>query len=116
MKVYGIKNCDTVKKALKWLDDHHITYEFHDFKKLGVSEEKLAEWDAKAGWEALINKRGTTWKKLDPAIQASVSNKQAAFQLMMEKTSVIRRPVIETQGSFILGFNEAEYLERLGQV
>jgi arsenate reductase (glutaredoxin) len=109
MKVYGIKNCDTVKKAVKWLDDNKLTYEFHDFKKLGVSVGKLKEWSEKKGWEPLINKRGTTWKKLEPEAQAQVNDEQSAFALMQEKTSVIKRPIIETQHQLLLGFDESDY-------
>lgn len=113
MKVYGIKNCDTVKKALKWLDEHNISYEFHDFKKLGVSREKLEEWSGELGWEPLLNKRGTTWKKLDPQSQSKIQNKDEAFGLMQEKTSVIKRPVIEGRAKLILGFDEAVYQDLL---
>lgn len=109
MKVYGIKNCNTVKKALDWLKDHHIEYEFHDFKKLGVSESKLDEWASKTGWEALINRKGTTWRQLEPERQKAIVSREEAFRLMQEKTSVIRRPVIENGGNIILGFDEAAY-------
>ena len=112
MKVYGIKNCDTVKKTLTWFKNAGIEIEFHDFKKLGVSEDKLEQWSAQTGWEALLNKRGTTWKKLDAGMQNSIITKQAAFKLMMEKTSIIKRPVIETgSGKIILGFNEEQLSE-----
>lgn len=109
MKVYGIKNCNTVKKALDWLNDNHIEFEFHDFKKQGISEAKLEEWDSKLGWEPLINKKGTTWKQLDPTRQASVNSKLEAFRLMQEKTSVIKRPVLETENEILLGFDEDAY-------
>lgn len=113
MKVYGIKNCDTVKKALNWLSDHHISYEFHDFKKEGVTEAKLEEWASKQGWEALINKKGATWKKLDPDTQNSVTSAGSAFKLMQEKTSVIKRPVIEQGDVLLNGFDEAVYSKSL---
>jgi arsenate reductase (glutaredoxin) len=109
MKVYGIKNCDTVKKALKWLDDNQVSYEFHDFKKLGVTEDKLEQWSTKTGWEPLLNKRGTTWKKLDVEVQSKVTDKVAAFALMQDKTSVIKRPVVETPSGVLLGFDEEAY-------
>jgi arsenate reductase len=114
MKVYGIKNCNTVKKALDWLTENKIAYEFHDFKKLGVSESKLGEWADKLGWEPLVNKRGTTWKQLEPERQKAVNSKQEAFKLMQEKTSVIKRPVIETDNGVLLGFDEAEYKKLFG--
>lgn len=109
MKVYGIKNCNTVKKALDWLNENHIEYDFHDFKKLGITEAKLDEWISELGWEALVNKRGTTWKQLDPARQIEVNSKSAAIELMREKTSVIKRPLIETEKGILLGFDEAAY-------
>ena len=114
MKVYGIKNCNTVKKALDWLEKSHIDYEFHDFKKLGISELKLEEWASKLDWESLMNKRGTTWKQLDSALQLAANSKAEAFKLMQEKTSVIKRPVIETEKSTYLGFDEAAYKTLFG--
>lgn len=114
MKVYGIKNCNTVKKALDWLKENKIEYDFHDFKKLGVTEDKLAEWSSKLGWEPLVNKRGTTWKQLDAERQAIVTSRQEAFNLMQEKTSVIKRPVIETEKGVILGFDENAYKKHFG--
>lgn len=115
MKVYGIKNCDTVKKALNWLDNHHIAYEFHDFKKSGITEDKLREWAGKVGWESLINKKGITWKKLDPAVQHAVSTEDAAFSLMQEKTSVIKRPVVEDGEILLQGFDEKIYSETFAE-
>ena len=112
MKIYGIPNCNTVKKTLDWFRLHEIDFEFHDFKKLGISRLKLEEWSGHLGWEALLNKRGTTWKLLAPEIQNSITSKDSAFKLMQEKVSVIKRPVIETGlDSVLLGFNE----EQLGE-
>lgn len=113
MKVYGIKNCDTVKKALKWLESHNIDFEFHDFKKAGISNEKLKEWSTKLGWEPLLNKRGTTWKKLDAETQNRIINENDAFKLMQEKTSVIKRPVIENGQDILIGFDENTYQQTL---
>jgi arsenate reductase len=112
MKIYGIPNCNTVKKTLDWFRLHEIDFEFHDFKKLGIDRLKLEEWSGHLGWEALLNKRGTTWKLLSPEIQNSITSKESAFKLMQEKVSVIKRPVIETgHDSVLLGFNE----EQLGE-
>ena len=111
MKVYGITNCNTVKKALDWLKQHNISYEFHDFKKLGVSADKLDEWDAKAGYEKFLNKQGLTWKQLDPAVKATITGKQPALNLLQQKTSMIKRPVIEDGGFLFFGFDEAAYNE-----
>jgi len=113
MKIYGIPNCNTVKKTLDWFRLHEIDFDFHDFKKLGVDRLKLEEWSEHLGWEALLNKRGTTWKMLLPEIQNSITSKDSAFKLMQEKVSVIKRPVIETgSSSVLLGFNE----EQLGDL
>ncbi len=113
MKIYGIPNCNTVKKTLDWFRLHEIDFEFHDFKKLGIDRLKLEEWSGHLGWEALLNKRGTTWKMLSPEIQNSIRSKDSAFKLMQEKVSVIKRPVIETGlDSVLLGFNE----EQLGDL
>ena len=109
MKIYGIPNCNTVKKALDWLKENHLNFEFHDFKKLGIEESKLKEWADQVGWETLINKRGTTWKKLDIETQLSISNESAAFQLMQQKPSIIKRPLIEHKGSILQGFDADAY-------
>ena len=105
MIVYGIKNCDTVKKALKWLDENGAEYEFHDFKKLGVTEEKLEEWSDKVGYETLINKKGTTWKKLSSEEQLAATDRISAYKVMQDKTSVIKRPVIEYNNKVVVGFD-----------
>jgi arsenate reductase (glutaredoxin) len=114
MIVYGIKNCNTVKSALDWLKKHNVEFEFHDYKKLGITKAKLVEWSTQIGWESLVNKRGTTWRQLDEAVQKKVTNEKAAITLMMEKTSVIKRPLIEQKGKVILmGFDEVEYSKKL---
>lgn len=112
-QVYGIKNCDTVKKALKWLGENGIEYEFHDYKSKGISEKYLKNWISQIGWEPLVNKKGMTWRQLDPETQAGIKNEKAAIKLMIEKTSVIKRPLIESSGKIVaLGFDEAEYGKR----
>lgn len=103
LTVYGIKNCNTVKSALTWLKENRIAFEFHDFKSKGISEAKLAEWCRQLGWESLVNKRGTTWRQLLPSVQEKVKTQSAAIALMQEKTSVIKRPVIES-GKKVLAF------------
>ena len=113
MKVYGITNCNTVKKALDWLKANHVDYEFHDFKKLGISEEKLQEWDQKAGYEKFMNKQGLTWKQLDPAVKESIKTNTDALKLLQQKISMIKRPVIEKNGFLFFGFNEEVYTEEL---
>jgi arsenate reductase len=113
MKVYGITNCNTVKKALDWLKENKVAYEFHDFKKLGVSFDKLNEWDKKAGYEKFLNKQGLTWKQLDPAVKESIKTREDALQLLQQKTSMIKRPVIENGDDLFFGFDEQQYRERL---
>jgi Spx/MgsR family transcriptional regulator len=109
MKVYGIPNCNTVKKALDWFKANNIMFEFHDFKKLGAPAEKLGEWDSKAGYEKFLNKQGLTWKQLDPTIKDSIKTKDDALQLLQQKTSMIKRPVIEDGDFLFFGFDEAAY-------
>ncbi|WP_257670069.1 ArsC family reductase [Parapedobacter tibetensis] len=113
MHVYGIKNCNTVKKALTWLEENNVPYTFHDFKKEGVTVEKLRAWEDETGWEPLVNKRGTTWRQLSPTEQNAVRDAESANKLMQVKTSVIKRPVIESSNGIILGFDEAEYETKL---
>ncbi|PSF11997.1 ArsC family reductase [Marinobacter shengliensis] len=108
MKLYGIKNCDTVKKARKWLDDNGIVYEFHDFKKDGLTSEKLSQWEQAIGWETLINKRGTTWRKLPDELRDTI-NAQNAHQIMLENTSIIKRPVVERGDEVTVGFNADQW-------
>lgn len=113
MIVYGIKNCNTVKSALDWLKKKKIDFEFHDYKKEGISSEKLKGWSKQVGWENLVNKRGQTWRKLDEKEQKKVIKEAAAIRLMMDKTSVIKRPLIEKSSKVVLmGFDEAEYLKK----
>lgn len=108
MKVYGIPNCNTVKKTIDWLRDNKIDFEFYDFKKKGIDAATLKEWSEELGWEKLVNKKGTTWKKLSPEEQEKVTSEEVAINLMQEKTSVIKRPVIEADGKLLIGFNEEE--------
>ncbi|MDB5132210.1 MAG: putative reductase [Mucilaginibacter sp.] len=109
MKVYGITNCNTVKKVLDWLKANQVDYEFHDFKKLGVSEDKLNEWDKKAGYEKFLNKQGFTWKQLDPQVKESIKTSSDALKLLQQKTSMIKRPVIEKDDFLFFGFDEEIY-------
>lgn len=110
--VFGIPNCDTVKKARKWLDANEINYEFHDYKKKGVDKKKLESWSNELGWDALLNRRGTTWRKLDESDKADV-NEARAIDLMVEHTSMIKRPVIEYDSGLLLGFDEEKYRQAL---
>jgi arsenate reductase (glutaredoxin) len=99
--VYGIPNCDTVKKARQWLDTQGMAYVFHDFKKQGVPADRLNAWIEAAGWEALLNRRGTTWRRLDDATREAVVDAASAKALMLASPSVIKRPVFERLGVFL---------------
>ena len=110
MTVYGIPNCNTVKKATSWLMDHGFNFEFHDFKKKGITETQLSEWCAHFGWENVLNKKGTTWRKLSAEEQAAVKDQSSAIAMLLKYTSAIKRPVVEANGRAILiGFNEESY-------
>jgi arsenate reductase len=111
---YAIPNCNTVKKALDWLKVNKVAIEFHDYKKKGISATQLTNWSKQVGWETLINKKGATWRQLPKEIQESITTQKAAIALMMEKTSIIKRPLIEEDGKILaLGFDEAEYKKAL---
>ncbi|MHB9103360.1 MAG: ArsC family reductase [Sulfuricella sp.] len=109
MKLYGIPNCNTVKKARTWLTENGIDIPFHDFKKQGVSEELLKAWLKQVSWEKLVNRQGTTWRQLLDEAKAAVCDEASAIHLMLEKSSVIKRPVLAMDGKIILGFDEAAY-------
>ncbi|MBM6551658.1 ArsC family reductase [Marinomonas ostreistagni] len=106
--IYGIKNCDTMKKALRWLDEHNVQYTFHDYRKDGLTKAQLETWITSLGWEALVNKRGTTWRKLDPAVQEAM-NDQAAIAVLLEQPAMIKRPLLEHQDTITLGFKPEQY-------
>ena len=109
VRIYGIKNCDTMKKAFAWLAARGIDYEFHDYKKLGVPKERLAAWCRSQGWQNLVNSKGPTWRKLSPEQQA-ISTPAQALALMSEFSSLIRRPVLETEdGELLIGFDPLRY-------
>lgn len=112
LKIYGIKACDTMKKAFTWLDQHGIAYEFHDYKKAGAPEKPLRQWIRKLGWETVINKRGTTWKKLPEDLRAGM-DAESAVAAALENPSLIKRPIIE-QGTILLaGFDASSWQEKL---
>lgn len=106
--VYGIKACDTMKKACRWLDDHGIAYEFHDYKKEGVDPERLKRWVDAVGWEKLLNRSGTTFRRLPDADKTDL-NEEKAIALMCAHTSAIRRPVLETEKGVTAGFSPELY-------
>ena len=106
--LYGIKNCDTMKKAFKWLETNNINYEFHDYKKSGLPEDLAKDWLASEGWEQIINKRGTTWRKLDDDVKNSMNDTQA-LAVMLDNPSIIKRPLMIKDGEMTLGFKDADY-------
>ena len=114
--VYGISNCDTVKKARAWLAERQLPCEFHDFKKLGVPADRLAAWASAVGWEKLLNRQGTTWRKLDAATQAGITDAASAMALMQAQPSIIKRPVVEwspEEGSTTVGVDLTGWAVRL---
>ena len=110
--VYGIPNCDTMKKARKWLNDNGIEYRFHDYKKQGLDETLLRTWVDDIGWETLMNRRGTTWRKLPEAVRDRI-DEDTAIRVMLKNPSIIRRPVLESDGHHHIGFSEQAYQELL---
>ena len=107
--VYGIPNCDTIAKTLKWYKQHNIAVDFHDYKKSGVTKDQLNTWSKQVGWETLLNKKSTTWRALSPEEQQTVKTQKDAVAIMQSHTSLIKRPVIEMSGKIMVGFKEEEF-------
>lgn len=115
--MYGIKNCDTVKKARRWLDAQQIAYRFHDYRADGLDAALLDTFIAELGWEALLNSRGTTWRKLDDARRESIQNAPSAAELMLEMPAIIKRPLLCAPGKpMLLGFTETSYERYFNEV
>lgn len=110
--VYGIANCDTIKKTLNWYKKNNIPVEFYDYKKQGVRKEKLAQWCKEVGWELLLNKKSTTWRSLLLEDQQKVTNEKMAIELMITYPSIIKRPVVEMNNKIIVGFNETYFTKQ----
>ncbi len=115
MKLYGIPNCTTVKKARAWLADHGHDVPFHDFKKQGIDVAWLKQVAKQVGWQALLNTRGTTWRKLTDDQKTAADNEAGALELMLAQSSVIKRPVLERDGRYTLGFAEDQYQDLFGE-
>lgn len=116
MILYGIPNCNTVKKAQDWLKANNIEFEFHDFKKKGITAEKLTEWFNAFGWQKVINKNGLTFKKLSKEEQAQINSVEKAIIYLTGNTSAIKRPIVEINGEAVLiGFDEETYLNKLNK-
>lgn len=114
-RVYGIANCDTVKRARAWLQQQGVPFAFHDVKKLGVPPDRLQAWIDAVGWERLLNRQGTTWRKLDEGVKSAVAAPAAATALMTEQPSVIKRPVVEwPDGEVTVGFDPQDWQARIG--
>jgi Spx/MgsR family transcriptional regulator len=112
--MYGIPNCDTIKKARAFLDANGIDYVFHDYKKQGVPADALAHWVERLGWEPLLNRRGPTWHKLDPSVQATVQDAVSAQAVMRANASVIKRPVLVFGGELLVGFDPGKWATHFG--
>ncbi|WP_456723453.1 MULTISPECIES: ArsC family reductase [unclassified Bradyrhizobium] len=110
--IYGIKNCDTMKKARSWLDDHGVAYDFHDYKTAGIAKDKLKQWSDEVGWETLLNRAGTTFKKLPDADKEGL-NERKALALMAEQPSMIKRPVLDLGPKRVVGFKPDIYAKEV---
>lgn len=107
--LYGIPNCDTVKKARSWLEQHGVAYTFHDFKKAGIDRDMVSAWLAHVAWDALVNRKGTTWRALSDERKAAIADANSATELMLESPSVIKRPVLAYNNSTHVGFSDETY-------
>ncbi len=108
IKIYGIPNCATIKKARNWLEKNNLDYEFYNYKKQGVPKKNLEQWVKKVGWENVLNKRGTTWRKLPNEIKNNI-NETSSIQVMLDNPSAIKRPVLEAGKTVLIGFKADEY-------
>ncbi len=106
--IYGIKNCDTMKKARAWLEEHGVDYTFHDYKTAGIDKDRLARWSKAVGWETLLNRAGTTFRKLPDAEKTDLTEKKA-MALMLAQPSMIKRPVLDVGGKLLVGFKPESY-------
>ncbi|WP_182074778.1 MULTISPECIES: ArsC family reductase [unclassified Serratia (in: enterobacteria)] len=117
LTMYGIKNCDTIKKARRWLEDQGVAYHFHDYRADGLDEQRLRGFVAQLGWEPLLNTRGTTWRKLDKAQRNACDNADAAIALMLAQPAIIKRPLLDAgNGRALLGFNADAYQQFIAEV
>lgn len=108
--LFGIPNCDTIKKARKWLDTNDIEFQFHDYRKDGLNSKQLKQWAKELGWETLLNRRGVTWRKLPEADREAI-NEKSAIDLMLEHPAMIKRPLLDTGKTRVVGFRKKEYSE-----
>lgn len=108
LTLYGIKNCDTVKKARRYLEDHGVEYQFHDFRQDGLDKKQLTDWVEKLGWETIVNKRSTTWRTLSDK-EKDITTSSQAIKLLLASPTLIKRPVAQNNKTLLVGFKEAEY-------
>ena len=106
--IYGIRNCDTMKKAMRWLDEHNIEYRFHDYRKQGIDRTQLEGWEEEIGWEILLNRRGMLWRKLPQSTRENI-NRERALQIMQANPGIIKRPLLDLGDKRIVGFSPDEY-------
>lgn len=111
--VYGIANCDTIRKARRWLSDQGIEYQFHDVRKQGLEQDKLQSWNSALGWDTLLNRRGMMWRKLSDEQKQNI-DEASALAIMLEEPAIIKRPVLEHNGELHIGFKEDSYREIFG--
>jgi arsenate reductase len=111
--IYGIRNCDTMKKARSWLDSHDVAYDFHDYKTAGIDKDRLQHWSKTLGWETLLNRAGTTFRKLPDADKEGLNEKKA-LALMLAQPSMIKRPVLDLDGKLLVGFKPEIYAKQVG--
>ena len=109
-KLYGIANCDTIRKARNWLDSREIVFEFHDYRKQGLDLALLQSMESALGWETMVNRRGTTWRGLPDAIKDNI-DRDSALQVMLENPAIIKRPILARDNRFFIGFNDQQYQE-----
>ncbi|UAN56039.1 ArsC family reductase [Serratia sp. JSRIV004] len=117
LTMFGIKNCDTIKKARRWLEEQGVAYQFHDYRADGLDEQLLRDFVARLGWEPLLNTRGTTWRKLDEAQRNACDNADAAIALMLEQPAMIKRPLLDDgKGHALPGFSSEGYQQFITEV
>lgn len=112
--MYGIPNCGSIKKARSWLAEHEIDYAFHDYKKQGLERQQLQDWIKALGWESLLNRKGMTWRKLDQDIRDNI-DEQSAIAIMLDNQSIIKRPLLEVDGGYLLGFDAHAYQQEFSK-
>ena len=109
-RLYGIANCDTIKKARRWLEGHDIDYDFHDYRKQGLDRETLTSMESELGWENMLNRRGTTWRNLPAELKDSI-DRESALQVMLENPAIIKRPILAIDNRLCIGFDDRQYQE-----